>query len=108
MGLRGPLYGQNYGEVAAVDFFGPAHGLPPAVSGHDSYWHWGTRGRTPRTLIIIGGRIEDHRRVCTSVEAAGFHSHRYAMPYESDLTILVCRGLRIPLDQAWRAVRHYN
>jgi hypothetical protein len=102
------VYGQNYGEAAAVDFFGPALGLPPAISGHNSYWHWGTRGRTPRVLIVIGGRSEDHRRSCASVEAAGFHAHPYAMRYESDLTIFVCRGLRAPLEEVWRAVRHYD
>lgn len=102
------VYGQNYGEAAAIDFFGPAHGLPPAISGHNSYWHWGTRGRTPRVVIVIGGRIEDHRRTCASVEAAGFHTHPYAMRYESDLTIFVCRDFRVPFDEVWRAVRHYD
>lgn len=102
------VFAQNYGEAAAIDFFGPAHGLPPAASGHNSYWYWGTRGRTPRVVIVIGGRIEDHRRTFTSVEAVGFHAHPYAMPYESDLTIFVCRGLKVPLDEAWRAVRHFD
>ena len=35
------IYGNNYGEAAAIDFFGPRHGLPKAISGHQSYFLWG-------------------------------------------------------------------
>src|SRR5205823_6605423 len=35
----------NYGEAAAIDFFGPRHGLPPALSGHNQYSLWGPRDR---------------------------------------------------------------
>jgi hypothetical protein len=30
----------NYGEAGALDVLGPARGLPPVVSGHNSYWFW--------------------------------------------------------------------
>src|SRR5262245_59805610 len=41
---RACVYGQNYGEAAAIDFFGAAHGAPRAISGHNNYWLWGPRG----------------------------------------------------------------
>ena len=31
----------NYSEAGAVDFYGPALGLPSAISGHNSFWLWG-------------------------------------------------------------------
>jgi hypothetical protein len=102
------VFAQNYGEAGAVDFFGEVFGLPPAISGHNNYWHWGTRGRSPETLIIIGGRSEDHRQAFESVEAAGTHSHPFAMPYESPLTIYVCRRPKRPLEEIWPRVRHYD
>jgi hypothetical protein len=37
---RAVFYGRNYGEAAAVDFFGPSWGLPPAISGHENYFLW--------------------------------------------------------------------
>src|SRR5574341_814510 len=37
---------QNYGEAGAVDFYGPAYGLPKAISGHNSYYIWGPDGCT--------------------------------------------------------------
>jgi hypothetical protein len=102
------VFAQNYGEAGAVDFFGEPLGLPPAISGHNSYWHWGTRGRSPATLLIIGGRPEDHQQSFESVEAAGTHAHPLAMPYESPLTIYVCRRLKRPIEEIWPRVRHYD
>jgi 4-amino-4-deoxy-L-arabinose transferase-like glycosyltransferase len=34
----------NYGEAAAIDFFGGRYGLPPAISGHNNYWLHGAYG----------------------------------------------------------------
>jgi len=39
------IFTNNYGEAAAIDFFGPKYGLPKAISGHQSYFLWG-RGTT--------------------------------------------------------------
>src|SRR4029077_576189 len=38
---RAVVFGQNYGEAAAVDVLGARLGLPHAISGHNSYWMWG-------------------------------------------------------------------
>ena len=34
--MKSVIYTDNYGRAAAVDFFGRARRLPPAVSGHNS------------------------------------------------------------------------
>ncbi len=34
----------NYGEAGAIDYYGPALGLPKAISGHNNYYLWGPRG----------------------------------------------------------------
>ncbi len=33
----------NYGEAGAIDYYGPALGLPKAISGHNNYYLWGPR-----------------------------------------------------------------
>ena len=38
------IFAQDYGQAGAIDFFGPKYGLPPALSGHQTYWLWGPRG----------------------------------------------------------------
>ena len=35
------IFARNYGEAGAIDFYGPALGLPKAISGHLNYWYWG-------------------------------------------------------------------
>jgi hypothetical protein len=59
-------------------------------------------------VIIIGGERTDHEEVFESVEQAGFHQHEYAMPYENNLPLFVCRGIKAPLEELWPRVKHYD
>ncbi|WP_084703689.1 ArnT family glycosyltransferase [Phaeacidiphilus oryzae] len=45
---------RNYGEAGAVDYFGPALGLPPAYSGHNGFYDWGPPPDSARTAVVIG------------------------------------------------------
>ena len=105
---RACVYGQNYREAGAIDYFGPALGLPPAISGHNSYWISGPGSCTGAVILIIGGEREDHARHFASVEPAGSIRCSDGMPYESDLTIWVARGLTVRLVAAWKASKHYD
>ncbi|HWP82872.1 MAG TPA: glycosyltransferase family 39 protein [Bacteroidota bacterium] len=102
------IYGQNYGEAGAVEFFGSAYNLPAVFSGHNSYWWWGPPADSMTTVIIIGGRRADHERVFASVEHVATHSHPLAMRYESDLPIFLCREPKMPISEIWSMTRHYN
>jgi hypothetical protein len=44
----------NYGEAGAIDLYGPRFGLPPAISGINSYWQRGYGNPPPQTLIVVG------------------------------------------------------
>ncbi len=48
----------NYGEAGAINLYGPAHGLPPVISGVNSYWRRGYGDPPPQTLIVLGFRPE--------------------------------------------------
>ena len=104
---RASLYAQNYGEAGALDFFGAPDGLPPATSGHNSYYTWGA----PRgdVLIAVGGRRDDYTRdFADVVEAARLPPNPWVMPYEDELPIFVARGLRRPMSEIWPGARHYE
>jgi 4-amino-4-deoxy-L-arabinose transferase-like glycosyltransferase len=45
---------ENYGEVGAVNLYGPAHDLPRAISGVNSSWERGYGNPAPETLIVVG------------------------------------------------------
>jgi len=102
------VYAQNYGEAGAIDYFGPALGLPPAISQHNSYWMWGPGSCTGAVVLIIGGDRADHSRYFASVEPGGEFRCDDCMPYENDLTIWVARDHTVPVVEAWKSSRHYD
>jgi hypothetical protein len=99
----------NYGEASAINFFGRAYGLPEALSGHNQYYLWGPRGHSGKVVIgfNIGSR-EELLKYFGSVEEAGRTDVRYAMPYEYDQPIYICRGIKVPLARAWPKTRSFG
>ncbi|HET8733655.1 MAG TPA: hypothetical protein VFM45_07790, partial [Anaeromyxobacteraceae bacterium] len=105
---RAVFFGRNYGEAAAIDVFGRALGLPPAISGHNEYFLWGPRGHDGSVVIVIGGSREDLEAQFRDVEVAGWLDHPYAMPYETRQPIYVARGMKVPLPVAWPRVKNFS
>jgi hypothetical protein len=101
------IFGQNYGEAGAIDVIGRKRGLPPAISGHNSYWLWGPRRREWDVVIIIGGDRQDNAAFFDRVEIVGQTRSEWAMPYERGLNVSIARGPRMPLAQAWPLVKQY-
>jgi hypothetical protein len=101
------IFGQNYGEAGAIDVLGRAQGLPPAMSGHNNYFLWGPQG-TGDILIILGGDEEDNGAACVNLEPVGTIRCGHCMPYENDLPVSVCRGLKMPIEELWPRVKSYG
>lgn len=103
------VFGQNYGHAGAVDLLGKKYGLPPAISGHNSYWLWGYPDNfTGEVVIVIGGSKEDNLKFFEYVEHAGTASNKYAMPYENNLPVFICRSLKGDPAELWKRVKHFN
>jgi hypothetical protein len=99
---------RNYGEAASLEYYASKHPLPRVICTHNSYWIWGYPKDRVRTLIVLRGREEDHRESCAEVTLAAVHTCRYCMPYENDMPIYVCRGLRVPLAEIWDSEKHFE
>ena len=56
------FFGGNYGEAAAIDIFGRPLGLPPAISGQNSYYLWGPMGHDASVVILLRNDLTDLRR----------------------------------------------
>jgi hypothetical protein len=91
----------NYGEAAAVDLYGPAYGLPPALSGHNQYGFWGLRGQTPRNLLRVQDNPARLRPYCAQMRVVATTSSIYARAFENGKAIAFCRDLHPPLAQLW-------
>lgn len=98
----------NYGEAGAIDFFGPRHGLPGAISGHNSYYIWGPGDCTGEVVISVGVPRERLEEVFGEVEQADTVRCRYCMPDEDNMPVYACREPKIPFKEAWPRFEHYD
>jgi hypothetical protein len=104
---RAAIYGTNYGQAAAVDFFGPQYGLPKAISGHQNYFLWGPRHYTGDIMILMGEKEDEARKHFESVTVAATLNNPYAYRYENR-PILLCRGLKWDLQSGWSRVKNWR
>jgi 4-amino-4-deoxy-L-arabinose transferase-like glycosyltransferase len=105
---RVAILASNYGQAAALDVYGRKDNLPPALSGHNQYWLWGPRSYDGSLIIHVGGNVDRWRPLCGSIDIAGTTGDPYAMPYENDRAIFICRDLRMPLSRLWNRLKRFR
>ncbi len=101
----------NYGEAGAINLYGPRYGLPPAISGTNSYWLRSYPDSQPQTLIVLGFSrtfLDENFASCGLVAHA---SNRYGVPNEETEDypgIFVCRNLKQPWPEFWKHFRRFG
>jgi hypothetical protein len=103
------IFGGNYGEAGAIDFFNRRDhlGLPPALSGQNNYWLWGTHGCDPDVVIaVIDDTPQDVAQKYSSVTVVGVRDNPYAMPFEHG-NVYVLRNRRPSEPLHWADERYY-
>ena len=95
------ILGGNYGETGAIDYYGPALGLPKAIGGHNSYFYWGPRGYSGACMIIFGEQSGEFIKLFGDVRQAATIISPHAMPNEQRVPVYVCRKPRAPLNVLW-------
>ncbi|MBV8196833.1 MAG: glycosyltransferase family 39 protein [Candidatus Eremiobacteraeota bacterium] len=102
------ILASNYGEAAAIDFFGGTYGLPPVISGHNQYWVWGTRGYSGNVVIDVHGDCDRDAHLFRSQRVAAYFSNPWGRPFENGFPISICEGIRVPIAAFWPRLRNYN
>jgi hypothetical protein len=105
---RAVFFAWNYGDAAAVDFFGAPWGLPPAISTHENYFLWGRRGADGSAILVLGGTRERLLKMFRLVDRVGQFDNPLAMPEESGQTLWLCRDMLEPLEELWPRLRHFG
>ena len=107
---RTGILATNYGEAGAINLYGPAYGLPRAISGINSFWAYGYPSPPPLTLIVVGLGAEYRNRDFRSCELAGHVSNPYGIMNEEmeHPEIYLCRQLRQPWQDFWNDFRYYG
>jgi hypothetical protein len=97
----------NYGEAGAIDFFGKNYGLPNAISSHNSYWIWGPGENPGEVLIVVGGRLSDYQGWYEDVQQAATVQCEYAVAFETNLPVYLCRRPKVTLQQIWPRLKKF-
>jgi len=79
------IFTGNYGEAGAIDLLSHREvpNLPPALSGQNSYWTWGTHGCDPNLVIaVIDDTPDEVAQKYASVTIVGRMDNPYAVGFE--------------------------
>ncbi len=105
---RACVFAANYGEASALNFLGEQRGLPPAISGHNTYYLWGPGGCTGDVMITIGLSREEVEGGYASVRRAATIACRFCVPEENGVPVYVATGPKAPIQKLWSQTRHYE
>jgi len=102
------IVAQDYGQAGSVDFLGPRYGLPPVLSGHQTWWIWGPRGHSGNCLVIMDDDPENLNALFEHVVYLGASApNPYAL--ESKLPFYLCRGPKFgTLTDLWPKLKHWR
>jgi hypothetical protein len=100
------IFGSNYGQAAAIDYYGPKYQLPAAISGHQNYYLWGPREYTGESMIVIASAIVRTRPLYDSIQVVGRRFHPDAIPDENG-PLFLTRTKR-PLKEIWPEYKYWR
>jgi len=100
------IFAGNYGEAAAIDFYGPALGLPPATAFHMNYYFWGPPAKSGKVSIYIGLDRDALERSFGEVQQAStFEATDHVFFVEDHVPVYICRKPRFDLKKSWPQFR---
>jgi hypothetical protein len=101
------IFAGNYREAAALDFYGPAFGLPPVCTIHQNYYFWGPPAKSGNLILFVGldqNTIE--RYIGGEVQYAGMIAAQEIVVWgEQSVPVCICRKPRVTLKEAWPNLR---
>jgi hypothetical protein len=101
----------NYGEAGALNLFGPALGLPTALSGINGFWYRGPGELQPAIVIALGYDLHGTSAHFGSCEIAAQVRNPYGVLNEEagdHPWIYLCRRLPRPWQEIWDGLKVYG
>lgn len=99
----------NYGEAGAVARFGPALGLPRAVSGQNSLATVGRPADASTVVVVVGYQLDEVAGLFGSCEVVDRLDNGVGVDNEEqDAPVAVCRDPCEPWDVLWPRFHHLD
>jgi hypothetical protein len=106
---RTAIFVINRGFASAIDVLGKKYNLPDALCGHASYYLWGYGNQRPENLITVHVPYEALKPMCNEIEIGGYLPFvPYAMPYNNEQPIYICRKMKYSIESIWPTTKHYD
>jgi 4-amino-4-deoxy-L-arabinose transferase-like glycosyltransferase len=98
------------GEIGSIDLYGPAYGLPKAISGFDSYWQFGYGDPPPTTLVVVGfgSDLLAYFQDCTFIAQITTPFNVQNDEVTDHRAIYVCHNLRVPWPAFWQEFHYFG
>jgi hypothetical protein len=102
------IFAQDYGQAGAIDFLGRRYGLPPSLSGHQTWFLWGPRGYSGNCLIVLDDNRKRLEQLWQHVEYVGDSApNPYAL--EQQIPVWICRGSKFgTLAEVWPQIKRWR
>ncbi|MCU1359973.1 MAG: hypothetical protein JWN99_1262 [Ilumatobacteraceae bacterium] len=101
------IFTGNYGEAGAIDYYGPARGLPPVFSAHNSYADFGMPSGSAGPVVIIG--YDDPTQWFDGCTSHGqIHSQYDLDNEENGAPLWLCAAPVRPWADLWPDLRHIS
>jgi Dolichyl-phosphate-mannose-protein mannosyltransferase len=102
------IFAQDYGQAGAIDFFGPKYGLPPSLSGHQTWFLWGSGKYSGNCMIVLDDTRENLEALWTNLQFVGTSAdHPYAL--EKQIDVYICRGAKFgSWADFWPRLKHWR
>lgn len=101
---RTAITGGNYGRAGALALYHTRLGMSYPISRNGDFYNWGLPERAIDILILTGGSVEDFRLVCETASEEARVLNPWGVDEEQEVPIILCRGLRRPLPELWKAL----
>lgn len=100
------IFADDYGAAGALEYFGRIPGSPPVYSAHNAYHSWGPGPEPWRTVIAVGFRESDLRRLFAEVTPVAVSCVEHAR--EPAIPVAVCREPVVDIAAHWPNLRRYR
>ncbi len=103
------IFADRYAYAGALDYYGPRYGLPTVISPNNSYYLWGTRGYSGRSVLAVGAT--DYWLLLHwfgSVRQIAVYRNDYRWMLEGPLPIYLCTRPSVSLAAMWPALKYYG
>jgi hypothetical protein len=111
---RARFFAPSYGEAGALELWGPALGLPPVLSSHNTYYLWSQSflaehdEAASAIWISVGVAPERLEQWFTRVDLVGAFECADCIDWRRHRPIVVAGGPRAPLLQLWPELKHFE